>query len=239
MMTDVTTRTTTTISGLQKSARSRDSVNEFKGTVPYSYHGPVFLFDCQHLLIEYKPENLLLQGMDRDEVDDFMANVFNEEWMDLLLRGEQWYDLSKIAIDHYPEHRDTILMFQNLFTQTVNDQYPYMVNFVAKLRKRGYPCYLVCDMHGDMFEQLSPFYDVLNNFYGRFLSGDVGQRIMDELLNTACQALAIPNNRAIFITGNIFGKEHAETLGLKSIFFETESQFENDLTALNINMKTL
>ena len=79
---------------------------------------------------------------------------------------------------------------------------------------------------------------MLNHFYGRFLSGDIGERIHDTLLNTACQALAIPNNRAIFITGSIHYKEHAETLGLKSIFFETESQFENDLTDLNVNMKT-
>ena len=236
---DNTIKTITTVPTIKKSPNSQQSLVNFSGTPSFQYSGPVLFFDCQFLILEYKIEYLLQQGMPPHEVNDFMNAVFTPDWLDLLLRGGDWDELSHLAVTHYPEHRDAIILFQHCFSQTIIDEYPYMRDMIKALRKRGYPLYLVCDMHRDMLTQTSSHYDIFDCFNGSILSGDTGERLCDTLLPTACKLLNIPPSQCLFITANPEYQSHVQAMGITPIVFETKKQFEQHLNQAGINTKPL
>lgn len=228
-----------TVRAVRRNSQPRQGLDETRSTPKFRHNAPVFLFDCQYLLLEYAPEHLLRQGLSATETAEFMQNVFTPDWLDLLLRGQDWGELSHLAISHHPQYRDVIVLFQQGFEQTVTDRHAYMCDWVEKLRNRGYPLYLVGDMHRDMVVRLAQYYDIFEQFYGSILSGDTGERLGDTLVPSACEILGVPRSQCIYVTANPTLPDHLNPMGIKTVLYTGKTKFESALQNAGINTNTL
>jgi len=192
----------------------------------------VIVFDLGGVLMDWNPYHLYCDklGLDRGVVDRFMQDVDFAGWNREQDRGRSFAEATKELSSRFPEYRELIFAYDEQYLDSLGGSSQPVVNILEKLKKKGYPLYVLSNWPAEKFKLVRPQYPFFDWFDGIVISGEVGfvkpeRAIFDILLDR----IGHPAGECLIIDDHLPNIRVARDLGFQTIQFQTSQQLEEEL----------
>ena len=189
------------------------------------------IFDVGKVLIKFSPRNLFAKILKEEEkVDYFLKNICTWEWH---IQQDLVYDTSKAAnpiIDKYPEYKEAIEAFYGRFLEMIEGVYQENIDLALKLKKEGYPIYLLSNFPGDQFEKYRLQNSFLDEFDDKIISGNVGLAKPDiKIYELAVKKFNLVPEESLFIDDKIENIKGAEAVRINTIHLKDPKDLPKEI----------
>ena len=187
------------------------------------------IFDVGQVLVKFSVKNLFLKILkNEEEVDYFLKNICTWEWH---IQQDLVYDTSKAAepmVNKHPQYKEAIDAFYGRFLEMIECNHNENIDIALKLKKQGYPIYLLSNFPGDQFEKYRLQNSYIDQFDDKIISGDVGLAKPDiKIYELAIQKFNLVPEESLFIDDKIENIKGAEKVGIQTIHLEQPKALKN------------
>lgn len=167
---------------------------------------------------------------DPQAVDSFLQEIRFHEWNAHQDAGRPFKEGIALLSEQYPHYTDLIQAYDTYWEDSITDVYHGTVEIVRRLKREGWPIYLLSNFSAEKFPLMQKRYDFLDLFDDMIISGEhklikpdpaIFQLTLDRIGRKASECL--------FVDDSFPNIEVARKMGFHTIHFQSPEQLERDL----------
>lgn len=132
------------------------------------------VFDIGNVLIKWAPERFFDRTCGEDRRAAFFDAVPILDMNERVDTGADFFDATAEMITLYPDWADEIAMWRDRWIEMASPAIDHSVRLLRSLRRAGHPVFALSNFGVQTFELAEREYPFLEEFDGRFISGDLG-----------------------------------------------------------------
>lgn len=193
------------------------------------------IFDIGNVLLDFRPEEYLMQYFNQLVMGDLMTIVFSsDEWIDLDLGAMTLQEAIKSLSLRHPHYHDELVFFLENWTHMMTP-IQETIDIVYELKNKGYALYLLSNFSIEAIDILSKRYSFFQLFDGAVISAKEHlakpeEAIYQLLLN---RYHLIPEE-CVFIDDLLSNVNTAERLGIYGIYLPCQISLRKELEKINV-----
>jgi 2-haloacid dehalogenase len=193
------------------------------------------IFDFGNVFIEWNPRKIFQKIVPTENIENFMQDVWNEEWNNNLDRGVSFADNQKNLQAKYPQHKAYIAYFHAHWYESLGKENRGTLTLLADMRKAGYATYGLSNWSAETFPPTRKAHPFFNMLTGIVLSGEEKVCKPDmEIYKILLDRYQLCPEESIFIDDRQDNLETAQKLGIETILFKTAKQVRKDLRKIGV-----
>lgn len=200
-------------------------------------HFNTIIFDLGGVLIDWNPSYVFDKLFNNEQKKKhFFEKICTSDWNEQQDAGRPLKEATEILVAQYPEWKDYIEAYYGRWEEMLGGPIPETVDILRAIReKEKYKLYDLTNWSAELFPIALERYDFLHWFDGRVVSGEEKTRKpFPEFYKILVDRFHINPAKALFIDDNARNVQGAESLGIKSIRFESPQQLKRELENLRI-----
>jgi 2-haloacid dehalogenase len=196
------------------------------------------IFDFGNVFIEWNPRRIFSRIFQKEELDNFMQNIWNEDWNNNLDSGITFAGNRKILRAKYPQYSGYIDYFHEHWYESLGEENQESLAILLGLQQAGYATYGLTNWSAETFPPTVKKHPFFHSFTGIVLSGEEKVRKPDpEIYQILLKRYHLLPEESVFIDDRQENLDTARKLGIGTILFKTAGQVRNDLTKKGISTK--
>lgn len=195
------------------------------------------IFDLGGVLIDWNPRYLFRKifGKDQTGMEDFLANVCNDEWNRAQDEGRPFSEGIQLLTNLHPDKQELIRTYFERWPEQLGGSIPETVELLKKLAKNHINLYSITNWSHETFPHALPRYDFLGLFLDIVVSGKEKKLKPDpKIYQILLERNSLQANQSVFIDDKLENVKGAEAVGMKGILFTTPAELEQSLKALRL-----
>ncbi|MDR1417308.1 MAG: HAD family phosphatase [Prevotellaceae bacterium] len=193
------------------------------------------IFDFGNVLIEWDPRRIFRDMVPAEELENFMQNVWKDEWNNSLDSGVSLADNEQSMKAKYPQHSRYIAAYHARWYESLGDENVESVALLTQLQNAGYATYGLSNWSAETFPIVRKAHPFFNSFDGIVLSGE------EKVCKPTPQIYAILLERyklhpaqCAFIDDRQENLDAAKEMGITPILFTSAAQAREALKRLGV-----
>ena len=163
-------------------------------------------------------------------VDSFLEEIHFAEWNEHQDAGRPFKEGVAELSAQYPQYADLIQAYDTYWEDSITEVYHGTVEILRRLKKEGWPLYLLSNFSGEKFPIMEQRYDFIKLFDDVIISGDHKLVKPDPaIFQVALEKFKLNPHTCLFIDDSLPNIETARSLGFHTIQFHSPEQLERDL----------
>ena len=189
------------------------------------------IFDFGNVLVKWDANNLYKRFFpDPQAVDAFLREINFAEWNVQQDAGRPFKVGVAELSARFPQYTDLIQAYDTHWIESITDVIDGTVEIVRKLKKAGWPLYLLSNFSAEKYQLMQQRYDFLQLFDDTIISGEHKLVKPDAaIFHLTLNRIRRNANECLFIDDSPPNIETARKLGFHTILFESPEQLEKDL----------
>jgi len=195
------------------------------------------IFDLGGVLIDWNPRYLYRQLFKtEEEVDWFLENITTLDWNEQHDAGYLIERGTNELVEKHPEWESQIRAYYERWTEMFGEPIHETINILEKLKKSAkYRLFALTNWSAELFPWARKNYPFLKSFEGIIVSGEEKMRKpQPEIFQLLIDRYNLDKSGSLFIDDNFRNVKAAEAFGIRSIYFTSSEELENNLKRLNI-----
>ena len=191
------------------------------------------VFDLGGVLVDWQPRYVYETVFDdADELEYFLKEVCNGQWMGLTDGGGHAWDSAAAELAaRFPQYREAIALFRPRWQEMLRGEIAATAALLQRLKEQGHRLLALTNWAADTWDESVARLPSLALFEGVLVSGKEGVRKPDAaIFRLLCDRYGIDPARSIFIDDNRTNVDAAAQLGFDALFFSSPAQLATDLT---------
>jgi len=189
------------------------------------------IFDFGNVLVKWDANNLYKRFFPNPQaVDSFLSEINFAEWNVQQDAGRPFKAGVAELSARFPQYTDLIQAYDTHWIESITDVIDGTVEIVRKLKKAGWPLYLLSNFSAEKYQLMQQRYDFLQLFDDTIISGEHKLVKPDAaIFHLTLNRIRRNANECLFIDDSPPNIETARKLGFHTILFESPEQLEKDL----------
>lgn len=193
------------------------------------------VFDFGNVFISWEPRRIFQKIIPAEALDDFMRNVWSEEWNNNLDSGVSFADNERNLKRKYPQHSRYIAAFHAHWFESLGDENRDSITLLAQLQAAGYATYGLSNWSAETFpaaRKAHPFFDSLN---GIVISGEEKVCKPDPKIYAILLArYKLLPEQCVFIDDRQENLDTAKEMGIATVLFASAGQVREELKRMGV-----
>ena len=163
-------------------------------------------------------------------VDSFLQEIRFAEWNEQQDAGRPFKEGIADLSAQFPHYADLIQAYDTYWNDSITEVYDGTVEIVRKLKREGWPIYLLSNFSAEKFPLMRQRFDFLDLFDDMIISGEHNLVKPDPaIFLLTLERIKRSANECLFIDDSLPNIETARKLGFQTIHFQSPEQLERDL----------
>ncbi len=194
------------------------------------------LFDLGGVLIDWNPRYLFQKIFkDSKEMEYFLSHVCTPAWNAEQDAVRTFAEAVALAKQDHPEYSEAIEAYDVRWEEMLGGINLKVAEILKALKNKKIPVYALTNWSKEKFPIARKRYDILEQFDGIFVSGEIGVRKPYlEFYQLFLEQYAIEAQKAVFIDDVQENVEGAQQVGIHAIRFQNAQQLTQELKELGI-----
>ncbi len=197
------------------------------------------IFDFGGVLMDWNPRYFFKNYFNDDEkMEFFLNNIAIDEWNIEQDRGRSLAEGTEILVAQFPEWEKEIRAYYDNWTIMLKSDIPENVAVLRKLEKTNYELFGLTNWSAETFPYALENYDFFSIFDGKIVVSGTEKLIKPnpEIWNLLLNRYQIKAEESVFIDDNAKNIEVAQTLGFKVIHILENTDLEQELKQLEVDL---
>ncbi len=167
---------------------------------------------------------------DPQAVDSFLQEIRFHEWNAHQDAGRPFNEGIALLSEQYPHYADLIQAYDTYWEDSITDVYHGTVEIVRRLKREGWPIYLLSNFSAEKFPLMQKRYDFLDLFDDMIISGEHKLIKPDPaIFQLTLERIGRKASECLFVDDSLPNIEVARKMGFHTIHFQSPEQLERDL----------
>ena len=163
-------------------------------------------------------------------VDSFLQEIRFHEWNAHQDAGRPFNEGIALLSEQYPHYADLIQAYDTYWEDSITDVYHGTVDIVRRLKREGWPLYLLSNFSAEKFPLMQKRYDFLDLFDDMIISGEHNLIKPDPaIFQLTLERIGRKAGECLFVDDSLPNIEVARKMGFHTIHFQSPEQLERDL----------
>ena len=163
-------------------------------------------------------------------VDSFLQEIRFHEWNAHQDAGRPFKEGIALLSEQYPHYADLIQAYDTYWEDSITDVYHGTVEIVRRLKREGWPIYLLSNFSAEKFPLMQKRYDFLDLFDDMIISGEHNLIKPDPaIFQLTLERIGRKAGECLFVDDSLPNIEVARKMGFHTIHFQSPEQLERDL----------
>ncbi|AZA76124.1 HAD family phosphatase [Chryseobacterium sp. G0186] len=197
------------------------------------------IFDFGGVLMDWDPRYFFKDYFNDDEkMEYFLKNIAQDEWNIEQDRGRSLSDGTEIQVKKFPEWEKEIRAFYDNWTVMLKSDIPQNVEVLRRLKNTDYHLFGLTNWSAETFPYALENYDFFQIFEGKIVVSGTEKLIKPDpkIWHVLLERYNIQAGESVFIDDNPRNIEMAQSLGFETIHVTPETNLEQELAGLGIQM---
>ncbi|MDR1022878.1 MAG: HAD family phosphatase [Prevotellaceae bacterium] len=193
------------------------------------------IFDFGNVLIEWDPRKIFRSMVPAEELEDFMQNVWKDEWNGNLDSGVSLADNERAMKKKYPQHSRYIAAYHARWYESLGNENIGCVALLALLQYTGYAIYGLSNWSAETFPVARKGHPFFDSFDGIVLSGE--EKICKpnpQIYAILLKRYKLHPEQCVFIDDRQENLNTAKEMGITPILFTSAAQLRKELKRLGV-----
>ena len=190
-----------------------------------------FLFDLGGVFFDWDPHYFYKDiFIDKNERDNFLNNICNDEWNIKQDAGRLIKDAEKELIFKFPNYKNQIKLYYKNHRKMFRRIFNNSIDALKFLKEKKYECYVLSNWSWETFQNMENDYPFLKLFDDLIISGK--EKIVKpnkEIYLLAIKRFNLKAKETVFIDDRIENIIAAKKLGFKTIHLINPELIENEI----------
>jgi len=194
------------------------------------------IFDLGNVLLNFKPEEFLLQfTSDKEYIKQFVTKITRSKlWLDLDRGFESLENAEIIFLSKYPEEKELISLFFNHWMEMLTP-IEENISILLDLSESGYKTYILSNYIKEAFKFVKDKFDFFMLFDGQIISGEEKVIKPDKAIyETLLRRYQLIPEESLFIDDILFFLKPAKKLGISTIWNRPHTDLRKELKKFNV-----
>lgn len=193
------------------------------------------IFDIGNVLLDFRPEEYLMQYFNQSVMGDLMTIVFSsDEWIDLDLGAITLQETIKSLSLRHPHYHDELVFFLENWTHMMTP-IQETIDIVYELKNKGYALYLLSNFSIEAIDTLSKRYSFFQLFDGAVISAKEHLAKPEEAIyQLLLDRYHLIPEECVFIDDLLSNVNTAERLGIYGIYLPCQVNLRKELEKINV-----
>lgn len=193
------------------------------------------IFDIGNVLLDFRPEEYLMQYFNQSVMGDLMTIVFSsDEWIDLDLGAITLQEAIKSLSLRHPHYHDELVFFLENWTHMMTP-IQETIDIVYELKNKGYALYLLSNFSIEAIDTLSKRYSFFQLFDGAVISAKEHLAKPEEAIyQLLLDRYHLIPEECVFIDDLLSNVNTAERLGIYGIYLPCQVNLRKELEKINV-----
>ena len=193
------------------------------------------IFDIGNVLLDFQPEEYLLQYFDKTVMGDLMTIVFSsDEWIELDMGTMMLPEVMQSLTTRHPHYHDEIIFFLKNWT---NMMVPIQqtVDILYELKDKHYQLYILSNFSTEAIDILYQRYSFFNLFDVAVISSQ--EKLVkpeEKIYQVLLDRYSLIPQESVFIDDLLSNVSTAERLGIHGIYLPYQKDLKTELMKMNI-----
>lgn len=194
------------------------------------------IFDFGNVLSIWDPHQVYKDFFPNDQaIDAFLEEINFSAWNMEQDKGRSFADGVAILSTQFPHYAHLIQAYHEHWEDSIVGSIEGTVEIVRKLKRAGYPLYILSNFSSEKFSLMRQHHDYLKLFDDIIISGEHNLVKPDPAIyHLTLKRIKHAARECIFIDDALPNIETANELGLQSIRFVSPARLETALRAMDI-----
>ena len=167
---------------------------------------------------------------DPQAVDSFLQEIRFHEWNAHQDADRPFKEGIALLSEQYPHYTDLIQAYDTYWEDSITDVYHGTVDIVRRLKREGWPLYLLSNFSAEKFPLMQKRYDFLDLFDDMIISGEHNLIKPDPaIFQLTLERIGRKAGECLFVDDSLPNIEVARKMGFHTIHFQSPEQLERDL----------
>ncbi|MBI3170552.1 MAG: HAD family phosphatase [Chloroflexi bacterium] len=201
-----------------------------------THHITAIIFDLGNVLLGWDAHRLYNRLLpDPVTVDRFLEQIRFSEWNAKQDAGRPFHEAVTELSAEFPHYADLIHAYDTHWEESLTGTYDETIEIVRKLKRAGWPLYLLSNFSSEKFELVKDKHDFLDLFDDMIISGEHKTIKPDPaIFHITLQRIGRQSNECLFIDDSLANIESAHELGFQTIHYQSPALLRADLKKLSI-----
>lgn len=198
------------------------------------------IFDFGGVLMDWNPRYFFKDYFnDDDKMEYFLTHIAQPEWNEEQDRGRSLKEGTNIQIQKFPDWEKELRAYYDNWTVMLKSDIPQNVEVLRKLGKTNYQLYGLTNWSEETFPYALENYDFFQLFDGKIVVSGTEKLIKPDpkIWYVLLDRYHIKAQESVFIDDNPNNIETAQSLGFHTIQVNPETNLEEELTNLGVQLK--
>lgn len=196
------------------------------------------IFDLGGVLIDWNPHYVFTDSYfdSKEKKDYFFSHICTAGWNEEQDAGRSIVEATQELVARFPGWEQPIRDYYGRWTEMLNGPIHETVEIFRQLKLSGrFKLYALTNWQANLFDIALVRYDFLHWFDGRVVSGEEGTRKpFPEFYKILLDRYAVRPEETLFIDDNLRNVKAGESLGIRSLHFQSPSQLKEAIRALKL-----
>ena len=194
------------------------------------------IFDYGNVLLEWNPRLVYRRYFnDEESMEQFLHEV---DFMGWNAQQDKGRTFAEGVADHskkFPQYAHLFQAYHDHWKDSIGNAYWDTVEIMKQLKQAGYKLYGLSNWSAETFPYAREKYDFFNPLDDMVISGTVGYvKPEAEIYQLMLEKIGKPANECLFIDDSLPNIQQANTMGFKTVHFQSATQLEDELKRLGI-----
>ena len=197
------------------------------------------IFDFGGVLMDWNPRYFFKDYFKDDEkMEYFLENIAQDEWNIEQDRGRTLAEGTEIQVKKFPEWEKEIRAYYDNWTTMLKSDIPQNVGVLRKLKNTDYHLFGLTNWSAETFPYALENYDFFQIFDGKIVVSGTEKLIKPDpkIWYVLLERYNIQAGESVFIDDNPKNIEMAQSLGFETIQVTPETNLEQELAGLGIEL---
>ncbi|WP_284462015.1 HAD family phosphatase [Chryseobacterium sp.] len=197
------------------------------------------IFDFGGVLMDWNPRYFFKDYFKDDEkMEYFLENIAQDEWNIEQDRGRTLAEGTEIQVKKFPEWEKEIRAYYDNWTVMLKSDIPQNVEVLRKLKNTDYHLFGLTNWSAETFPYALENYDFFQIFDGKIVVSGTEKLIKPDpkIWYVLLERYNIQAGESVFIDDNPKNIEMAQSLGFETIQITPETNLEQELAGLGIEL---
>ena len=195
------------------------------------------IFDYGNVLLEWNPRYVYQRFFpdDPEGMEEFLQEIDFMEWNAQQDKGRTFAEGVAALSRQFPHHAHLIQAYHDHWEDSIGEAYWGTVEMMRQLKAKEYPIYGLSNWSAETFPRVRGRYNFFDLFDDMVISGAVGfVKPEPEIFHILLEKIGRPPEECLFIDDSLPNIQQANTIGFRTIQFQSPSQLQAELMQLGL-----
>jgi 2-haloacid dehalogenase len=195
------------------------------------------IFDYGNVLLEWNPRYVYQRYFpdDPEGIEDFLKEINFMDWNAHQDKGRSFAEGVAELSKQFPHHAHLIQAYHEHWVDSIGEAYWGTVEIMQQLKQKGYSIYGLSNWSAETFPYAREKYNFFDLFDDMVISGAVGYvKPEPEIFQILLNKIGRPAEECLFIDDSLPNIQQANTMGFKTIHFNSSTQLKETLLQMGL-----